>query len=86
MHLSTVLTTLALASGSLAGCGEPQRRICFGPDGGDSQDVLEEDLRYAADVIRTRIKDPADDFENAFWTSKYRPSAFFQVPEPACAY
>jgi len=73
MRLSTALAALALlASGALGSpCGEPQERICFGADGGQEQNFLEEDLHYAANYLRTLIKDPNTDFDVAFWNSKY---------------
>ncbi|KAK4451532.1 hypothetical protein QBC34DRAFT_401272 [Podospora aff. communis PSN243] len=67
MLLSALLSVSALASGVLATCGEPTKRICFGPDGGDSQNVDIEDIKYAATVVRGMIKDPKKNFSGAFW-------------------
>lgn len=51
MLLPAILTSLTILSGAIATCGEPTNRICFGPDGGTSQDVSTEDILYVATAV-----------------------------------
>lgn len=45
-------------------CGEKENRVCFGVDGGTSQDINLDDLQYVADFLRYMVQDnPA-----AMWT------------------
>ena len=65
MHLQTaIILSAALAPLALAACGEKANRVCFGVDGGTSQDIDPSDLQYAADFLRYMIQDDP----GALWT------------------
>lgn len=80
--LLTASASVALAAPSPSlldsrACGEKADRICFGVDGGTSQDVTLDDVQYVADYLRFIAEDsptpalwtmPAPDFGCAEWT------------------
>lgn len=57
MYRTLVLSLAALAAASplleaRGQCGEGPTRVCYGVDGGESQDLNEEDIAYVAEYLR----------------------------------
>ncbi|KAI0377232.1 hypothetical protein F5Y04DRAFT_264927 [Hypomontagnella monticulosa] len=86
MHSRTIFQTLALSVAVpmvMAACGETAAKVCFGVDGGQSQDILIEDVQYVADYLRYIGEENSG--LNAMWSM---PIAGFdcqewQLPVPA---
>jgi hypothetical protein len=49
-------------------CGEGPQRVCFGRDGGVSQNILEDDVKYVANYLRLIARQNEGDGLAAMWT------------------
>lgn len=56
---------------AVAACGETAARVCFGVDGGTSQDIEIEDIEYAASALRSIGQ--SNDGSDALWSSMLPP-------------
>jgi len=70
MHFKTnlLLTALLASSRVLADCGETNKLICFGKDGGQSQDIDPEDIQYLAGYLREKGTPKAEGDPDIAWT------------------
>ncbi|EGX97038.1 hypothetical protein CCM_01697 [Cordyceps militaris CM01] len=69
-HTITGFALLSLTTASAiaprAGCGEGTQKICYGVDGGTSQNIDPEDVQYVAEYLRSLSAE--NEGKNKFWT------------------
>lgn len=69
MAIATLAESNVFGPDAIAACGETAARICFGADGGTSQDIEIEDIEYAASSLR--FIGQSNNGSDALWTSAY---------------
>ncbi|TQV90888.1 hypothetical protein IF1G_10409 [Cordyceps javanica] len=82
IHIFPVIA-YALTALSRAQCGETEKRICYGLDGGDSQHVNLADVKYVAEYLRfiARSNEGAARFWNMPKTAGNCPEWTLPVPD-----